>query len=58
MPICLYIILSKWLPDQLENIIFPTESDIKSWKESTFSKKKYNMNKKKIDLTFLGKFIY
>ena len=28
---------------ELENIIFPTGSDIKS--ESTFSKKKYNMNK-------------
>ena len=27
-------------------------------KESTFSKKKYNMNKQNFDLTFLGKFIY
>ena len=26
--------------------------------ESTFSKKKYNMNKQNFDLTFLEKFIY
>ena len=30
----------------------------KKKKESTFSKKKYTMNKQNFDLTFLGKFIY
>ena len=37
---------------ELENILFPTGSDIQS--ESTFSKKKYNMNKQNLILLFLG----
>ena len=44
---------------ELENIIyFQQEVTFILEKESTFSKKKYNMKKQNFDLTFLGKFIY
>ena len=64
-PKCQYVYLSFYLNDyqiieewNWKISYFRQEVTFNLEKESTFNKKKYNMNKQNFDLTFLWKFIY